>query len=188
MFNKKLMAGFCGALFFGVNLSACQTASGYIPDYIPREAGDYQDTVKHIPYAISAPVRDLNIGVKPIPRQLAVLQNPYGTDRSQSCTAIRKEIQDLRVALKLNLERMDGPDFDNKTVAGNVGEAAHEAVRSAAVSVIPYRGAVRYLSGAYRREKDGINADKLGRQRLGFLMGVGAAKRCPGFRPVTTRR
>lgn len=169
-------------------LSACHTIPDYVPDYIPREAGDFQDTVNHIPYAITAPARDLNIGVKPIPRQLAVLQNPYGTDRSQSCTAIRKEIKDLRAALEENLKRMNGPEFNNRTVAGNIGEATHEAVRSATVSIIPYRGAVRYLSGAYRREKDGMNADKLGRQRLGFLMGVGAAKRCPGFRPITASR
>lgn len=171
-----------GSLAAGLCLSACAN----VPNPVTMPNGNYGNSVKHLPYAATTPVRDLNIGIKPIPRQLILLQNPYGTDTHTSCAAMLKEAQDLEKAIKLNRLRLNGPDYDRRTRAGNVGEAAHEIIRSTAASVIPYRGIVRYASGAYRRQKDGEEADKRGRERLSFLIGVGTSRKCPGFQPKRT--
>ncbi len=159
----------------------CLMGCANIPNPVTMPNGDYNETVKYLPHAATTPVRDLNIGIKSIPRQLELLQNPYGTDTTTSCAAILKEARDLEKALKENHKRINGPDYDHDTRAGYIGEAAHDVVSAAAASVIPYRGIVRYASGAQQREKEGIEADRKGRQRLGFLVGTGAARNCPGF-------
>lgn len=144
--------------------------------------GDYRETVQYLPHAATTPIRDLNIGVPAIPRQLKLLQNPYGTDRSRSCGDIDEELKDLELSLASNHSNLNGPDFNHDTRAGYAGEAAHDAMTAAATSLVPYRGVIRYVSGATRRNKEGIAADRRGRQRMGFLVGLAAERHCPGFR------
>lgn len=165
----------------GILAGLCLCSCASVPNPAAMPNGNYSNSVKHIPYAATAPIRDLNIGIKPVPRQLALLQNPYGTDTTTSCTAILRETRDIQKAIKLNERRLNGPHYDRKTRAGNIGEAAHEIIESAATSIIPYRGIVRYASGAYRRQQEGQDADKRGRERLSFLIGVGVSRKCPGF-------
>lgn len=161
-------------------LTGCETLST-IPNPVAMPNGDYRETVQYLPHAATTPVRDLNIGVPAVPRQLKLLQNPYGTDRSRSCSAIKEELSDLETALASNHSNLNGPNFNHDTRAGYAGEAAHDAMTAAATSLVPYRGVIRYMSGATRREKEGIAADRRGRQRMGFLVGLAAERRCSGF-------
>lgn len=154
-----------------------------MPNPVSLEGGDYRDAVRALPYAATTPFRDLNIGVKPIPPQLATLQNPYGTDTHRSCALILREAQDLVAALEANERIVQGPDYNMNTRAGYVAQATEGAVTTAATTFIPFRGPIRYVSGAKKREKLSQEADRRGRERLGFLIGVGSASNCPGFYP-----
>ncbi len=176
--TKKALTLALSVSVFGI--AGCASIND-IPNPVTMPNGDYGETVRYLPHAATTPIRDLNIGVSKVPRQLKLLQNPYGTDTITNCASIKKEMSDLQQALQINHKDLNGPDFDHDTRAGYTGEAAHDLVTAAATSIVPYRGIIRYASGATRREKQGISADRRGRQRLGFLIGVGAAKRCPGF-------
>lgn len=182
IFSTARFPKLVGILCLAFLVSACESLST-IPNPVIMPNGEFSETYRHVPHAVTTPVRDLNVGVKPVPRQLKLLQNPFGTDRSTNCRAIVEEIRDLEHALSINHTQLNGPEFSHDTRAGYAGEAAHDAVTAAVTSLIPYRGAVRYISGAKRREKEGIAADRIGRQRLGFLIGLGAERRCPGFHP-----
>lgn len=158
-------------------LGGCLT----LPNPIVMPDGNYLDAFRAVPYAATTPLRDLNIGIPAVPHQLSTLQNPYGTDTHTSCMILLREAQDLRVALNSNYEILDGPQYDLNTRAGYVAKATEGAVTTAATTFIPFRGQIRTLSGAKRRIKRSEEADRRGRERLGFLIGVGSANRCPGF-------
>ena len=178
-FNLKKWQSNVPVLIIALTLMGCKS----IPDPRSMPNGDYGGSFRHIPYAAATPIRDLNIGIKPIPRQLEVLQNPYGTDTHTSCEAILKETKDLEVSIDKNYRRLYGPNYNKKTRAGNLGEASSQVVRAASTSLLPYRGIIRYASGAYHRNKAGLEADRRGRERLGFLIATGQARSCPGFKP-----
>lgn len=143
--------------------------------------GNYQQVARQLPNAAAAPLRDMNIGIKPTPHQLATLQNPYGTDTHINCSIVLREAQDLQAALIANRRYLSGRHYDRNTKVGALGHFADNAIESAAKSIIPFQSALRYLSGAQKRDKLAREADLRGRERLGFLIGVGAANQCPGF-------
>lgn len=167
------------AVFSGVSLSLGGCLA--LPNPIVMPNGNYLDAARAVPYGAKAPLRDLNIGVAPLPHQLATLQNPYGTNTHTSCMILLKEAQDLQLALNENVEIISGPQYDLNTRAGYVAKATEEAVSTAATTFIPFRGPIRTLSGAKRRVKLSQEADRRGRERLGFLIGVGSSNGCPGF-------
>lgn len=157
--------------------SACKTTSKVreMPD------GDYRSSMSNVPYAAATPLRDLNIaGQKTVPR-LAALQNPYGTDTYNTCQELLEESQAIEGALILNQKKSLGTMHTGSTKAGNVGNTADVATKTLATSIIPFRSVVRYVSGASRRDLEILQADQRGRERLGFLIGVGSANNCPGF-------
>lgn len=167
------------AVFSGVSLMIGGCLA--LPNPIVMPNGDYLDAARAVPYAAKAPLRDFNIGIAPMPHQLATLQNPYGTDTHESCAILLREAQDLHTALTENTEVLSGPQYNMNTRAGYVAKATEEAVSTAATTFIPFRGPIRTLSGAKRRSKLSQRADQRGRERLGFLIGVGSANGCPGF-------
>lgn len=138
-------------------------------------------STKELGYSAAAPLRDLNIGTRPVPGQLANLNNPYGTDTQTSCSAIFREAKQISDALSRNNRRYAGTRRDNSTAGGQIGNVADVAVESATTFWIPFRGLIRQISGAAGRERKAIAADARGRERLGFLIGMGTTLRCPGF-------
>ncbi|MGB0907752.1 MAG: hypothetical protein ACPGVT_09685 [Maricaulaceae bacterium] len=160
-----------------MSLSACMS----IPNVIEIPDGQYGKVFNYIPYAATTPLRDLNITQAPIPSQLDTLSNPYGTDTHISCGAVLAEAQALNAAITDNLPKNPGSRHDKNTRAGNLGNAMDAGVKAISISPIPFRGVVRFLSGATYHERDIMRADQKGRERLGFLIGIGAANRCPGF-------
>lgn len=164
-------------------LPACKS----VPDLRQLPNGEYSQTLRTMPYSVAAPMRDLNIGTKRIPEQLQALQNPYGTDTQKSCAAILGELRALDRALNTNHTNNPGTLHRRDTRAGNFGNAIDATTKTLATSLIPFRGVVRFASGASYRDKQALEADRRGRERMGFLIGVGSANRCPGFHAAPQR-
>jgi len=131
--------------------------------------------------AVEAPLADLNLVQEKIPAVLeAAVKAPYALPSERSCPALVNEVNALDGAL--------GADLDTPPTAANpglvargtnmVGNAANDALRGAAESVIPFRGWVRKLDGAERHSKEVAAAIAAGAVRRAFLKGVGQTLGC----------
>jgi hypothetical protein len=131
--------------------------------------------------AVEAPLADLNLVQEKIPLVLeAAVRAPYALPSERSCPALSTEVNALDGAL--------GADLDTPPTAANpglvargtnmVGNAANDALRGAAESVIPFRGWVRKLDGAERHSKEVAAAIAAGSVRRAFLKGVGQTLGC----------
>jgi hypothetical protein len=131
--------------------------------------------------AIEAPLADLNLVQEKIPPVLqAAIKAPYALPSQRDCPALANEVRALDGAL--------GADLDTPPTAADpglvergtnaVGDAANDALRGAAESVIPFRGWVRKLDGAERHSKEVAAAIAAGSVRRAFLKGVGQALGC----------
>jgi hypothetical protein len=158
-------------------LTACKT----MPDVRNMPSGKYKTSVKNVPYAAASPIRDLNIKNPDVPEELAKVENPYALPARLSCASLLEEVYELEEAISENSPGTVGSLHANKTRAGNLGNAADATTKAIASSLIPFRGVVRLASGATYKAKRKRKADQLGRERIGFLVGVGSARRCPGF-------
>jgi hypothetical protein len=131
--------------------------------------------------AVEAPLADLNLVQEKIPPVLqAALKAPYALPSQRACPDLANEVRGLDAAL--------GADLDTPPTAANpgllergsnlVGDAANDALRGAAESVIPFRGWIRKLDGAERHSKEVAAAIAAGSVRRAFLKGVGQALGC----------
>lgn len=131
--------------------------------------------------AVEAPLADLNLVQEKIPPVLqAAVKAPYALPSERTCPALGNEVRSLDAAL--------GADLDTPPTAANpglvergttlVGEAANDALRGAAESVIPFRGWIRKLDGAERHSKEVAASIAAGSVRRAFLKGVGQALGC----------
>jgi hypothetical protein len=131
--------------------------------------------------AVEAPLADLNLVQEKIPAVLqTAVKAPYALPSERSCPALANEVGSLDGAL--------GADLDTPPTAVNpgllargtnmVGDAANDALRGAAESVIPFRGWVRKLDGAERHSKEVAAAIAAGSVRRAFLKGVGQTLGC----------
>jgi hypothetical protein len=111
--------------------------------------------------AISQPLRDLSLIRDRLPEAvIRAAAEPYlmPTD----CGAARTELTELDAAL--------GPDVDATAATDGLGEhIVSEAIRSAAG--LPFRGAVREITGAARRDRAAARAVLAATARRGFLKG-----------------
>ena len=131
--------------------------------------------------AVEAPLSDLNLVQEKIPAVLeAAVKAPYALPSERTCPALANEVGNLDGAL--------GADLDTPPTAANpglvargsnmMGDAANDALRGAAESVIPFRGWVRKLDGAERHSKEVAAAIAAGSVRRAFLKGVGQTLGC----------
>ncbi|MEP6502549.1 MAG: hypothetical protein ABJD97_04425 [Betaproteobacteria bacterium] len=131
--------------------------------------------------AVEAPLADLNLVQEKIPPVLqAALKAPYALPSQRACPDLANEVRALDGAL--------GADLDTPPTASNpglvergsnaIGDAANDALRGAAESVIPFRGWVRKLDGAERHSKQVAAAIAAGSVRRAFLKGVGQTLGC----------
>ena len=131
--------------------------------------------------AVEAPLADLNLVQEKIPPVLeAAVKAPYALPSQRTCPDLANEVRGLDAAL--------GADLDTPPTVANpglvergtsmVGDAANDALRGAAESVIPFRGWVRKLDGAERHSKEVAAAIAAGSVRRAFLKGVGQALGC----------
>lgn len=131
--------------------------------------------------AVEAPLADLNLVQEKIPAVLeSAVKAPYALPSQRDCAALSNEVRALDGAL--------GADLDTPPTVGNpgliargsslVGDAANDALKGAAESVIPLRGWVRKLDGAERHSKAVAAAIAAGSVRRAFLKGVGQTLGC----------
>jgi hypothetical protein len=94
------------------------------------------------------------------------------------------DIQALDAVLGADLDTPPPPNDPGLIERG--GDVAVDALRSAAGSVVPFRGWVRKLSGAERYERSVIAAIAAGTVRRAYLKGLGQAQACVA--PAAPRR
>ena len=131
--------------------------------------------------AMEAPLVDLNLVQDKIPPVLqAAIKAPYALPTQRTCPDLANEVRALDGAL--------GADLDTPPTAANpglvergtnmLGDAANDALRGAAESVIPFRGWIRKLDGAERHSREVAAAIAAGSVRRAFLKGVGQTLGC----------
>lgn len=122
--------------------------------------------------AVGQPFRDLSLIQDKLPEVLKhAAESPYDLTTSVDCPQIRLEISELDAAL--------GPDLDE--LGSKKGSAAGSMVSDliGGVVKIPFRGILRRVSGAQKRD-DAIRAATLaGMVRRGFLKGRLSQLACP---------
>jgi hypothetical protein len=120
--------------------------------------------------AISQPLRDLSLlRETPVERLRRADAAPYALAPGATCDDVVIEIAGLDAVL--------GPDIDTPEIKNSVvGDLASSALRGA-VS-LPFRGVVRAVSGAEKRDRVARRAAVAGVARRSFLKGVARAKGC----------
>lgn len=131
--------------------------------------------------AAMSPLTDLNIRRQKIPDILAEIEQPYIAMSNPKCGWLNDYI--------IALDRVLGPDYDypkkkkkgfNGQDAGRrASDAALNALQSEATGLIPFRGVIRYLSGAQKHDKEVQKAIDMGRLRRAYLKGWHQQNRCP---------
>lgn len=130
----------------------------------------YVDSPPKLTEAATQPLRDLNILHRKVPQPLRQAREaPYRLADVPACSALRSQIAELDAAL--------GPDVDSaaKAKPGMVKALAADALSHAVK--IPFRGVIRKISGAERRDRERQDALMAGMARRAFLKGV-VAGRC----------
>ena len=131
--------------------------------------------------AVTAPLDDLNLKHTPIPDVLKrAVAAPYAMDGLKRCEAIAGEVGRLDEALGPDLDEPPPPDHRTRTqrLKQAAGDAAVSAVGDKTRSLLPFRGWVRKLSGAARRDRRVAEAINAGKIRRGYLKGVGMNMNC----------
>lgn len=131
--------------------------------------------------AVTAPLDDLNLKHTDIPDVLKrAVAGPYDRDGFRTCEAIAGEVGRLDEALGPDLDEPPPPDRRTRgqKLKQAAGDAAVSAVGDKTRSLLPFRGWVRKLSGAERRDKRVAEAINAGKIRRGYLKGAGMNMNC----------
>lgn len=131
--------------------------------------------------AVTAPLDDLNLKHTDIPDVLKrAVASPYDMDGLTRCEPIAAEVGRLDAALGRDLDEAAPPDTRTRVqkVRQAAGDAVVGAVEDETRSVLPFRGWVRKLSGAERRDKRVLAAIGAGKIRRGYLKGAGMRMNC----------
>jgi len=124
--------------------------------------------------AVATPLADVNVVRAEIPLVLQAAQKaPYATPADRSCAALTTDVHELDAAL--------GADLDTPSTERNpslIERGGNEVLKSAAESVIPFRGWVRKLSGAERYAREVAAAIAAGTVRRAYLKGLAQAAGC----------
>ncbi|HET7085225.1 MAG TPA: hypothetical protein VFI23_10675 [Rhizomicrobium sp.] len=135
---------------------------------------------KHVKTVLDRPLGDLNVMQ---PAVAAALQKaaraPYAP-ADPSCDMIVFEISQLDNAL--------GPDFDTRGASKTKTlPTVSEIEGEAAGSFIPYEGALRFLTGADKRDRKAAEMILAGAVRRAFLKGTGEARGCALAAPIRVK-
>lgn len=141
----------------------------------------FPEEIDNFRFAAMSPLRDFNLTQAPIPGQLNALQHPYGFVDQSGCQVWTQEIDSLEASLMTNDGRRVGFRRDSETFVGRTGNLRDSGIKSATSRFIPFRSIVRQASGASRFEQRAERASDRARYRIGYLVGLGRAHRCPGF-------
>ncbi|MDP2260347.1 MAG: hypothetical protein Q8J89_11595 [Caulobacter sp.] len=131
--------------------------------------------------AVTAPLDDLNLKHVDIPDVLErAVANPYDMAGMTRCEPIAGEVGRLDAALGPDLDEPRPPDTRSRgqKLRQTAGDAVVGAVEDETRGVIPFRGWVRKLTGAERRDKRVAAAINAGKLRRAYLKGAGMQKNC----------
>lgn len=131
--------------------------------------------------AVTAPLDDLNLKHVDIPDVLErAVASPYDMTGMTRCEPIAAEVGRLDAALGPDLDEPPPPDTRSRgqKLKQAAGDAVAGAVEDETRSVLPFRGWVRKLSGAERRDKRVAAAINAGEIRRGYLKGAGMRMNC----------
>lgn len=131
--------------------------------------------------AVTAPLDDLNLKHIAIPDVLRrAVASPYDMEGLKSCEAIAAEVGRLDEALGPDLDEPPPPDTRTKgqKLKQAAGDAAVGAIGEKTRGLLPFRGWIRKLSGAERRDKRVAEAISVGKIRRGYLKGAGMRMNC----------
>lgn len=125
---------------------------------------------------ITQPLNDLNVAQPDIPAILLHANAvPYEPPKGGDCRAINSEIGDLDKALGPDLDLATGED---KSVSKKVSDMTFDLARGAVSGLIPFRGVVRYVTGAEKRARAINEALIAGTVRRSYLKGYGEMLGC----------
>jgi len=135
---------------------------------------------KHVKTVAARPLGDLNVMQPAIATALRkAAEAPYAP-ASPSCDMIVFEISQLDSAL--------GPDFDTRplspTSKGRTLPTVSQLEGEAAGNFIPYEGALRFITGADKRDRKTAEMVLAGAVRRAFLKGTGEARGCTLAAPL----
>ena len=125
---------------------------------------------------ITQPLNDLNVAQSDIPAiLLRAKAAPYETPAGVGCRALDSEVADLDRALGPDLDLATGED---KSVSKKVSDMTFDLARGAVSGLIPFRGVVRYVTGAEKRARAINEALIAGTVRRSYLKGYGEMLGC----------
>ena len=119
----------------------------------------------------ATPATDLNLRREEVPPLLLAAQDsPYDIAGLGKCARIAAAVGELDAVL--------GDDIDIAPPQGRKGPSAGKLAQWAVASFIPFRGAIREISGANEQQRRMQVAIGAGIARRGFLKGPGQARGC----------
>ena len=125
---------------------------------------------------ITQPLNDLNVAQPDIPAiLLRAKAAPYDVPSGGACEALNSEIGELDKALGPDLDLAKG---DDKSVSKRVSDVTFDLARGAVSGLIPFRGVVRYVTGAEKRAREINEALIAGTVRRSYLKGYGEMLGC----------
>lgn len=132
-------------------------------------------------HAVQMPFEDLNLKRDKIPPLLQMMAGrPYTLPADMSCEAIHREIALLDDILGADVDIWRDPSRRDSYADKGLSAAQGHAVGMIEnqVSIIPYRGVVRQVTGAEKHARKVASAYEVGRLRRAFYKGLGVAKGC----------
>ena len=128
--------------------------------------------------AAQSPVEDLNLKQVAIPEVLErSLINPYDLRTLDRCVALAAEVQRLDAAL--GADKDEPPQPDNRPIEEKRENTAAGVLRAGVEAITPYRGIVRFVSGADAHDKKMQDSIEAGFERRGFLKAHAMDMNCP---------
>ena len=164
-----------GALGLAVLTGAAAGHAAAQDPYAPQEPV----TQRHETFesAVQTPAEDLNLKQVPLPEVLQRAQiNPYDMRTMEACDAVAAEVERLDAAL--GADRDEPPVPDTRTVDEKRDGVSAGALKLGIEAVTPYRGIVRWITGADARAKSVQEAIEAGFARRGFLKGMAVKMNC----------
>lgn len=148
-----------------LGLTACASTASTTTKREPDALGD----------AVSQPFRDLSLVRRlALPILTRAATAPYSLENLDDCPALKTEIVALDAALGPDL---DAPDAKERSA---VDQLFSDAVGNAVE--LPYRGIIRKITGAEKRDRRIAKTVVAGLARRSFLKGVYLKSDCP---PIT---
>ena len=175
-------------VFLAIALAGCNSSGNESERFVPARpvTNIISDTVvgtfEGAWAAVQTPFEDLNLKQKLIPDKLRqIADNPYGVPPIMLCENISAEVAELDLLLGPDICTEQNPS-GTVSKKGEYIEKGANAARDRAVgmvgdkvNIIPFRGAVRYVSGAERHSKAVTQAYEAGKLRRAFLKGLAAS-------------